>query len=99
MVDGIPNRPLYFYQKDIIDLTYNSPIVIDPLSEHWKRTSRSTLQMCGLDRRRLGFLMGGSMEYWTLKKSLENPSGLRNISNANKDVNRIFNRSVNFNRN
>ena len=28
MIDGIPNRPLYFYQKDIIDTNQFQPKLI-----------------------------------------------------------------------
>ena len=40
MIDGIPNRPLYLYQKDMIDGCYSKFLVIS-------RTQRSTVFFLG----------------------------------------------------
>jgi hypothetical protein len=40
MIDGIPDRPLYFYQKDIIDRDYTTKLThaVENLSSYGYRT-------------------------------------------------------------
>ena len=39
MIDGIPNRPLYFYQKDIIGLEKDFKVLTELAGDFWKKVS------------------------------------------------------------
>ena len=56
MVDGIPNRPLYFYQKDIIDS-----------QSQYLRASVPPMNVLGASRACVTFFFGwGCSEIWVM---------------------------------